>query len=97
MHGATKTPWTKLVGDLNPNENIIFVEEVNWEIGDKIVIGPSGFNYLEAEEFTITGIEGNLPPFEYVEPPAPEETPPTDGTTGGRILSDSDFSDDELW
>lgn len=28
-----------------------------WEVGDKIAIGPTGFNYLEAESFTITAVE----------------------------------------
>lgn len=32
-----------------------------WKIGDKIVIGPTGYNYLEAESFTIVGIDSKNP------------------------------------
>jgi hypothetical protein len=29
---------------------------VDWQVGDKIVIGPSGYDYMQAEEFTIAAI-----------------------------------------
>lgn len=29
MHGEDKTSWTKLIGDAQPNDNFIFVENVN--------------------------------------------------------------------
>lgn len=32
-----------------------------WKVGDKIAIGPTGYNYLEAESFTIVGIDNKNP------------------------------------
>lgn len=51
MYGAPKTPWVRLVGDVYVGDTVIFVEQVDWKVGDSIVIGPSGYSEDEAEEF----------------------------------------------
>jgi hypothetical protein len=37
------------------------VRTLPWKVGDQIVIGPTGYDYLEAEKFTITAIDSNFP------------------------------------
>lgn len=32
---------------------------IPWSVGDQIVVGPTGYNYAEAEKFTITAVNGN--------------------------------------
>lgn len=46
--------WTRLVGDVLPGDTVIFVDRVDWKVGDEIVIGPSGYDASEYEIFTIT-------------------------------------------
>ncbi len=47
---STTVGDTQLVLDRNPD---------GWEIGDRIVVAPSGFDAFENEEVTITNIDGN--------------------------------------
>ncbi|MEM6602418.1 MAG: G8 domain-containing protein [Pseudomonadota bacterium] len=71
IHGddASKTSWTKLTASLQGGQgaNTITVEDAaGWEVGDVIAIsssfydrGDNGFE-SEAEQFTITSINGNM-------------------------------------
>ena len=44
-----------------------YLPKTNWKIGDKIVIAPTGYNYTEAESFTITSIDANNPDKFYID------------------------------
>jgi hypothetical protein len=61
--GAHKTVQTKLASAANPGDmSLTLAADIileNWQIGDKIVIAPSGFNPNEYEYFAITDIEGS--------------------------------------
>ena len=70
--GDKKTSFTKLAATAEPNSNQIFVEskidrnfdgtinhldpEINWQVGDQIVIASSSQNYEDEEVRLITGI-----------------------------------------
>lgn len=57
IHGKPKLPWTQLNTTAKIGASSIKVKEaVNWEVGDKIVITPSGFQPGETETKTITQI-----------------------------------------
>jgi len=67
MHGKKKLPtWTELsasaqVGDMS----ITLTSSTNWEVGDDIVIAPTGYNHFEAEQRTILTItDGEIITFE---------------------------------
>ncbi len=42
---------------------------LKWSVGDEIAIAPTGFNYLEAENFKITGFDANNPNKIYLNRP----------------------------
>lgn len=63
MHGYPKIAWTLLAQNVYPGESIIFVDSVDWSVGDEIVISPSGFDSSESEKFTIKNVIGSLPSF----------------------------------
>jgi cell migration-inducing and hyaluronan-binding protein len=59
MHGssAEKLSWTKLAETVEPGMNTLtLLEAPGWEVGDQIVIAPTGMDPLEAEKVTITAI-----------------------------------------
>ncbi|MCU0494392.1 MAG: plastocyanin/azurin family copper-binding protein [Chloroflexaceae bacterium] len=59
LHGEAKTSWTKLSGTVEPGATQIRVLEANnWRVGDRIVVAPTDFDPLEAEERTISAING---------------------------------------
>ena len=61
MHGVVKTKMTRLTQTINAGATSIQVEStVNWKAGDQIAIASTSFNPAEAEEFTISQINGNL-------------------------------------
>ncbi len=50
-----KSYWVRLAGNATPLADIINVNAgVGWQVGDSIAIAPSDYDYLQAEEFTIT-------------------------------------------
>ena len=55
MYGFHKKPYTLMEQNSNPGDTFIFVDSVDWVIGDEIVIATGGF-YQEDEVFTITNI-----------------------------------------
>ncbi|MFD2588866.1 G8 domain-containing protein [Croceitalea marina] len=63
IHGASasKLSWGQLEGNLEVGATSLTLnlEPKGWQIGDKIAIAPSGYEPYEAEELTITGINGN--------------------------------------
>jgi cell migration-inducing and hyaluronan-binding protein len=70
LHGNRKNSgWLKINQNVLPGAQKITVEVIQslgkkqralaWSVGDQIAIGPSGFNPLEGEKFTITAINAN--------------------------------------
>lgn len=67
LHGSlNKSSWGHIAGTLNAGSNTVTVMKQTdpnnffnrgWERGDKIVIGPTGFDAEEAEEFTIQRVD----------------------------------------
>ncbi len=57
---ANKLSWGQLDGSLAIGDTKLVLDKdpLNWKIGDKIAIAPSGYDPYEAEEVTITGIAG---------------------------------------
>jgi hypothetical protein len=62
LHGASreKRSWTKLDANAFAGDTTLTVEDANtgWEVGDRIAIGPSGYDYRDAADVIITAIEG---------------------------------------
>ena len=57
MHGNSGKAWTLLSATVNHGENTIEVEdEVQWSIGDEIVIASTSFENNETERRKIVGI-----------------------------------------
>ncbi|MEM8861601.1 MAG: G8 domain-containing protein, partial [Chloroflexota bacterium] len=62
LHGSSrdKVSWTQISAHANAGSTAItLAEPVNWEAGDQIVIAPSGFDPREAEQVTVTAVDGN--------------------------------------
>jgi hypothetical protein len=59
LHGEARTSWTKLEGTVQAGATQIKVLEASqWRVGDRIVVAPTDFDPLEAEERAITAING---------------------------------------
>ena len=61
LHGVSReqTAWTQVEGDLQPGATSFAASEfVTWKPGDRLVIAPSRFDPLEAEEVTVTASNG---------------------------------------
>lgn len=72
LHGkrARHRSWTQLDKHAEAGESeLTLADSVQWQIGDTIVVAPSGFDPNEAEEVVITAIEGNSvgisPPLQF--------------------------------
>ena len=49
--------WTNLLATVNPGENVLRLEDTsNWNVGDTIIISPTGFDPYEIEERKIRSI-----------------------------------------
>lgn len=59
LHGKEKVSWTKLSSTVSSGSNISVVDPVDWEVGDEIVIAPSGRVWDEYEKKTISSISTN--------------------------------------
>eukprot|EP00756_Hemistasia_phaeocysticola_P017665 Hpha_TRINITY_DN15550_c6_g9::TRINITY_DN15550_c6_g9_i1::g.104534::m.104534 len=59
LHGQPKVPtWTRLEATADKDStSVLLRESTNWVAGDEIVIAPSSFDQLEAEQRTITSVE----------------------------------------
>ncbi|MEL6916489.1 MAG: G8 domain-containing protein [Bacteroidota bacterium] len=57
---ASKLSWGQLEGSIAPGatEMMLDKEPNGWESGDKIAVAPSGYDPFEAEEVTITSVNG---------------------------------------
>jgi cell surface hyaluronidase len=59
MFGEPRVNWTKLAATANAGNSVITLERtVDWRVGEKIVIAPSGYDGNETEERTITAVNG---------------------------------------
>ena len=59
LQGLAKTSWTKLSATVAPGATQLQVLEANnWRVGDRIVIAPTDFDPLEAEERTVRAVNG---------------------------------------
>lgn len=59
LHGEVRTAWTRLDATAPRGATqLTLAEPVDWRPGDRIVIAPSGFNPLEAEDRVITAVSG---------------------------------------
>jgi hypothetical protein len=62
LHGATrsKTAWTKLAATAAAGATTLTLEraDTGWRVGDRLVIGPTGYSSTTAEEVAITAING---------------------------------------
>jgi hypothetical protein len=66
LHGADVKSWTQLAGTVQAGAtSLTLAEDVKgWNVGDKIAIAPTDFNPFEAEEVTITGVNGRTISFD---------------------------------
>jgi hypothetical protein len=54
MHGIPRKSWTKLSKTVNAGDNILeFSQDVDWVVGDRLVVAPTDFDMFEAEEVTV--------------------------------------------
>jgi hypothetical protein len=63
IHGVPRNPtWTMLerTSDIGAN-TITLMREVDWKVGERIVIAPTGYNNTEAEEKAIVAIDRTIP------------------------------------
>ncbi|TNV88229.1 hypothetical protein FGO68_gene13028 [Halteria grandinella] len=62
LHGVTRYPtWTELDSTAMPNDTVITLKtQVDWKVGEKIVIAPTGYEKEEAEEVTIIAIDRTI-------------------------------------
>lgn len=71
LHGAEVDSWTQLNSTVNPGDTSITLADnvKGWNVGDTIAIAPTDFDAFEAEERTITRIQGSTvffdEPLEY--------------------------------
>lgn len=61
MHGIQKgDSWTRLAQTANPGDTQITLESaVEWLVGDKIIIAPTGYKPEEVERFKITAVSAD--------------------------------------
>lgn len=61
MHGVDdRTEWTVLTQNAKKNDTQITVEDATgWQVGDTIALASTDYDHRQAEERTITGVNGN--------------------------------------
>lgn len=60
LYGAKRKSWVHLVQNAYAGEDTIFVERVNWQPGDQIVLTSSAFDQNETEVVTIATVQGGI-------------------------------------
>lgn len=63
LHGVPRNPtWTMLetTSDVGAT-TLTLMRDVDWKVGERIVIAPTGYNNTEAEEKEITAIDRTNP------------------------------------
>lgn len=59
MWGETRTAWTHLEGTAQAGaDRITLAAPVDWRVGERVVLAPSGFDPREAEDRAITAVSG---------------------------------------
>mmetsp|Transcript_8382 Transcript_8382/g.16636 ORF Transcript_8382/g.16636 Transcript_8382/m.16636 type:complete len:1637 (+) Transcript_8382:5150-10060(+) len=58
LYGAKRDGWKRLVQNVKPGENYIFVEKGGWRVGDEIVITASSFEVGEFETAKVIAVFG---------------------------------------
>ena len=60
MYGTPRTPtWTTLAATISPNTNTLtLAEDIDWQVGEEIVVASTSFYHWEAERRTITAVNG---------------------------------------
>jgi len=59
LWGERRKAWTRLEGTARAGaDRITLAEEVDWRVGERIVLAPSGFDPREAEDRAITAVSG---------------------------------------
>lgn len=61
MIGRKRTPtWTTIQSTINPGDNLFqTTEDVDWQVGEEVVIASTSFDHNEAEQRTIVEDMGN--------------------------------------
>ena len=60
LHGAGVTSWTRLTQTAAVGANTLQLEDASgWKVGDAVAIASTDYDTRQAEEFTITKLEGN--------------------------------------
>jgi cell migration-inducing and hyaluronan-binding protein len=58
-HRHTAVAWAKLAAHAAPGDTALeLTDAVDWRVGDRLVVAPSGFDAHEAEAVTVTAVEG---------------------------------------
>jgi len=60
LYGARRKAWVHLAENANIGDTVIYVERVNWQPGDQIVLTSSSFYQNETEVATIAAIEAGI-------------------------------------
>ncbi len=61
LQGPSRRAWTRLAATVGTGATTITMsQDVDWRVGDRIVIAPSGFDPFQAEDRRITAIEGRF-------------------------------------
>jgi len=60
LFGAKRKSWVNLVQNAYPGEDSIFVERVNWQPGDQIVLTSSAFDQNETEVLTVASVQAGI-------------------------------------
>lgn len=83
LHGYPKITRTYLEQNIYPDDDVIFVSGVDWDVGDSIGIAPSGFATTEVERFKIKAIEGVVANYDQIKQ--------------GITVDPVDFASDPIW
>ncbi len=60
LHGENRVSWTQLAANVEPGATTLTLKEpVDWRVGDEIVVVSSRRDWNEAEERTLTAVNGN--------------------------------------
>lgn len=60
MYGQRRKPtWTMIASTIMPNDvSFTVIEDIDWKVGEVIVVASTSYDHNEAEERVITGVSG---------------------------------------
>ncbi|TNV88211.1 hypothetical protein FGO68_gene8985 [Halteria grandinella] len=63
MHGITRNPaWTMLENTIEEgSRQLTLIRDIDWKVGERIVVAPTGYYNFEAEERVITAVDNSNP------------------------------------